>query len=47
MGPSFADRAAITRQLQRMVQQCTGPDWQSIAIKIGRFAAWEFEDYQE
>jgi len=40
------DFAVITNQLQRMVQQCTGPDWHSIAVRIGRFASWEFEDYQ-
>ncbi|WP_084515563.1 immunity 8 family protein [Burkholderia sp. WSM2230] len=40
------DLAVITGQLQRMVQQCAGPDWQSIAVKIARFAAWEFEDYR-
>ncbi|MFM0191854.1 immunity 8 family protein [Paraburkholderia strydomiana] len=40
------DLVVITGQLQRMVQQCAGPDWPSIAVKIARFAAWEFEDYQ-
>ncbi|MEZ0600800.1 immunity 8 family protein [Paraburkholderia sp. IW21] len=38
--------AAIADQLDRMVQRCSGDDWQEIAVKIARFAAWEFEDYK-
>ncbi|WP_281663391.1 immunity 8 family protein [Paraburkholderia fungorum] len=37
--------AAITNEIERLVQRCSSVDWQSTALKIGRFAAWEFEDY--
>jgi hypothetical protein len=38
--------AAIADQLDRMVQRCSGDDWHDTALKIARFAAWEFEDYK-
>lgn len=38
--------AVIADQLERMVQRCSGDDWQEISLKIARFAAWEFEDYK-
>jgi hypothetical protein len=40
------DIGTIKACIERRVDQCSGDDWQSIALKISRFAAWEFEDYQ-
>lgn len=36
-------KAAVTR----LVSRCSGNDWATVAQKIARFAAWEFEDYQQ
>ncbi|MGQ7933116.1 immunity 8 family protein [Paraburkholderia sp. D1E] len=40
-----ADR--IGASIERLLSRCCGADWQTIALKFSRFAAWEFEDYQE
>ncbi|KAE8757519.1 hypothetical protein FSO04_23785 [Paraburkholderia madseniana] len=37
----------IRASTKRLVSRCCGADWQAIALKFGRFAALEFEDYQE
>lgn len=37
---------AIESFLARYVAQCTGIDWPSVATKLSRIGAWEFEDYQ-
>jgi hypothetical protein len=40
------DLTVISKRLAQLVQQSSGLDWQTIALKISRFAAWEFEDYK-
>lgn len=40
------DLAAIKAEVDKCVEQCTANDWSTIAQKISRFAAWEYEDYQ-
>jgi hypothetical protein len=40
------DFGVIESFVARYVAQCTGIDWPSVAIKLSRNAAWEFEDYQ-
>jgi hypothetical protein len=40
------DLSAIKKCVYDYVGECTGEDWQSIAKKIARNLAWEFEDYQ-
>lgn len=40
------DIATIKACVERRVDQCSGDDWQAIALKISRFAEWEFEDYK-
>jgi hypothetical protein len=40
------DIATIRACVERRVDQCRGDDWQAIALKISRFAEWEFEDYK-
>lgn len=37
----------ITLEMNRCIENCDGKDWLTIANKISRFAAWEFEDYSE
>lgn len=36
----------IKAEIDQCVENCTGENWPTIAPKIARFAAWEFEDYQ-
>lgn len=31
---------------QRKVEACSGASWNEVAGQLGRFAYWEFEDYQ-
>lgn len=35
----------IYQKLKQLIESCTGESWNEIALKIGKFAAWEFEDY--
>ncbi|WGY73627.1 immunity 8 family protein [Burkholderia cepacia] len=41
------DLLAIEKCINEYVDGCSGNDWSSIAGKLGRVLAWEFEDYQE
>lgn len=36
----------IRRQIEGYIAGCTGEDWLTIARKLSRMGAWEFEDYQ-
>lgn len=40
------DLDMIRAEIGQCVESCTGEDWPTIAQKIARFAAWEFDDYQ-
>jgi hypothetical protein len=40
------DLRAIEKHINDYVGECSGSDWNSIAAKLGRVFAWEFEDYQ-
>jgi Immunity protein 8 len=40
------DWPRIERYLRRQVAGCTGESWTEVATKIGRFALWEFDDWQ-
>lgn len=42
--PRF-DLPVILAELHSLVARCSGPDWPSVATKLSRYAAWEFEDY--
>jgi hypothetical protein len=33
--------------LEKLVSSFEGPDWRTLATKIGRYGLWEFEDYQD
>jgi Immunity protein 8 len=39
------DWPLIERFIRRRVTAVTGDDWKAIAVKLGRFGQWEFEDY--
>ncbi len=40
------DLDTITAEINQCIENCVGKNWPTIAEKISRFAAWEFEDYQ-
>jgi hypothetical protein len=40
------DLNIIKKELNSYLDKCIGDTWLSIAQKVGRIAAWEFEDYQ-
>lgn len=40
------DYNAILDFITSQITQCTGNTWKEIAIKLSRFAHWEFEDYK-
>lgn len=40
------DYHRLMSRINSIVAECTGDNWQEIALKLSRFAMWEFEDYQ-
>lgn len=40
------DWALIESFLRQAVRQCADDDWPSVALRLARFAHWEFEDYR-
>ncbi|WP_165614476.1 Imm8 family immunity protein [Paraburkholderia ginsengiterrae] len=38
--------SAITQQIAQKIDRVSEDDWPTIAAKVSRFAAWEFEDYK-
>lgn len=44
--PDF-DAHLIQEKVESYLKECQGNTWQEVAEKVARFAAWEFEDYQE
>jgi len=40
------DLASIEAFLKRYCERCSGETWPELAMKIGRIALWEFEDYR-
>ncbi|WP_108026769.1 Imm8 family immunity protein [Burkholderia mayonis] len=41
------DYDVIKALIERYVARSDGDDWASIAAKLSRIGAWEFEDYQD
>lgn len=39
------DLKAITQAITKFVEGCSGEAWADVALKVSRFAGWEFEDY--
>ncbi|WP_404801090.1 Imm8 family immunity protein [Aeromicrobium duanguangcaii] len=37
---------SLRAHIERRVQECEGSSWEEVAGQLGRFAFWEFEDYQ-
>ena len=40
------DDDALLPALTDLCAQATGPDWESVAARLARYGAWEFEDDQ-
>lgn len=40
------DLDLVSRAVETALHRCEANTWEEVAAKIGRFAAWEFEDYQ-
>jgi hypothetical protein len=40
------DLNVIAAEINSCVENCAGEDWPTIAQKLARFAAWEYEDVQ-
>jgi hypothetical protein len=38
---------AIMQIVTKVIDNCSGDSWESVAIKLSRLANWEFEDYQD
>lgn len=40
------DLRVLRAYLNKCAQQCDGATWSEVALKLGRFGKWEFEDYK-
>lgn len=40
------DFLLIKKEIERYISNCTGDNWPTIAQKLSRMGAWEFEGYQ-
>jgi len=36
----------IRKKIESFIDACVGDNWQEVAQKLSRIAAWEFEDYR-
>lgn len=41
------DFAFIKSEIERYITSCTGESWLTIARKLSKMGAWEFEDYRQ
>jgi Immunity protein 8 len=41
------DMKMILARIKSLFENCSGEDWNEIAIKLSRIGNWEFEDYQK
>ncbi|MCA8979447.1 MAG: hypothetical protein KDC14_05440 [Planctomycetes bacterium] len=41
------DGAAICSQIEHLVSQLRAENWTDLALILGRYGTWEFEDYSE
>lgn len=41
------DYALMRRVIEGLCEQATGPDWDTVATRLARYAHWEFEGYRE
>jgi hypothetical protein len=41
------DMDRILKRIKNMFANCSGNDWNEIAIKLSRIGHWEFENYQQ
>ncbi|MFL9938468.1 immunity 8 family protein [Paraburkholderia graminis] len=40
------DLGAVVRAIEEMIGRISAADWPAVAVKLSRYAAWEFEDYK-
>jgi len=40
------DYQAVYKLISALCERTMGTDWQDIALKLGRYGYWEFEDYR-
>lgn len=40
------DYQAVSKLISALCERTMGTDWQDIALKLGRYGYWEFEDYR-
>jgi hypothetical protein len=38
--------ASLRSWLERQIAEASGDSWEELAVQLSRFAAWEFDDYQ-
>lgn len=41
------DMHRILEKVKKLFENCSGEDWNEIAIKLSRIGHWEFENYQK
>ena len=41
------DIERILARIRKLFDNCTGKDWNEIAIKLSRISSWEFENYKQ
>jgi hypothetical protein len=41
------DLNLIAMAIEKLCQSIEGPDWETLADRLGRFGRWEFEGYQK
>jgi hypothetical protein len=41
------DWTTVRNAIEKICDETTGDTWDAIASRLGRYAAWEFEDYRE
>lgn len=40
------DYNVLWRAIDKLCTRTAGPDWESVATRLARFGAWEFDDYR-
>lgn len=41
------DYDRLAREIERVCESAEGQSWREVALKLSRFAHWEFEDYRD
>lgn len=43
---NYYDWQALLKEIDNILEQCQGQDWQEMSEKLSKFLYWEFEGYQ-